>query len=238
MSQNLWKIKPLIAVNLFAITLFVSWLYEPMSSFWYSVDSGAFWAFNNSLLWGETWQTIWGVANNRAFDIVAAVGIVIPFFYYGYKQENWKLSKTFSILILAGLVVVITTSLGKEIPIERESPTRHFQDSVKLTELVSFKTKDSSGDSFPGDHGATLVIFAGFAFFYLSLSYGFLVASLATFFAFPRVMVGAHWVSDELVGALSIGLIMLSFMFFTPLHNFLLTKIEFVIETIVKKVKR
>jgi len=237
LSENLWKIKSLVLVNIFAIVLFVSWLYEPMSSFWYSVDSEAFWAFNNSLAWGETWQVIWGIANNRAFDVVSAIGIVTPFFYYGYKQK-WKLSHTFSILILAGLVVVSTTSIGKKIPIERESPTRHFESSVKLTELVSFETKDSSGDSFPGDHGSTLVIFVGFAFFYLSLSYGFFVSFLAIFFAFPRVMVGAHWVSDELVGALSIGLIMLSFVFFTPLHIFLLTKIEFLIDFVVKKIKR
>lgn len=235
MKESLWKIKSLVFANIFAVLLFTTWLYEPMSSFWFKVDSETFWAFNNSLMWGETWQTIWGIANNRAFDIVAVVAIVIPFVYFGYKS-GWKLSHTFSILIMIAFIAVLSLLIGKEIPIERASATIYFPDSLKITELVSFSTKDSSGDSFPGDHGISLMIFAGFAFFYLSKSYGILVSVLAIFFTFPRVMVGAHWVSDELVGAVSLGTIMLSIVFFTPVHKFLLNKIEKIVESIASKI--
>ena len=237
MSESHWRIKSLILVNIFSIALFTTWLYEPMSSFWYEIDSSLFWSFNNSLMWGETWQTIWGLANNRAFDIVAVVAVVIPFFYYGYKKEDWKLSHTFSILIMIAFVSVFSLLVGKEIPIERPSPTIHFPDSAKITQLVSFSTKDSSSDSFPGDHGISLIILAGFAFFYLSKSYGILVSVLAVVFTFPRVMVGAHWVSDELVGAVSLGFIMLSLVFYTPLHSILLTKIESSLKSILRMIK-
>jgi len=232
-----WKIKSLVVVNLFAVILFVSFLNEPMSSFWYELDSSLFWSFNNSLAWGETWQTIWGIANNRAFDIVAVGTIIIPFLYYGHKKENWKLSRTISILIFIALVAVTSLLIAKKIPIQRASPTIHFPDSAKITELVSFSTKDSSSDSFPGDHGIGLMIFAGFAFYYLSTSYGIVVSFLAVFFTFPRVMVGAHWVSDELVGAISFGLIALSIVFYTPLHSIVLSKIESIVESIINRIK-
>lgn len=237
MSESQWKIKSLILVNIFSIALFTTWLYEPMSSFWYDLDSSLFWSFNNSLMWGDTWQFIWGVANNRAFDVVAVVAVVIPFFYYGYKKEDWKLSHTFAILIMIAFVSVFSLLVGKEIPIERPSPTIHFADSAKITQLVSFSTKDSSSDSFPGDHGISLIIFAGFAFFYLSKSYGFLVSILAIVFTFPRVMVGAHWVSDELVGAVSLAFMVLSLLFYTPLHNIILTKIESILNSILIRIK-
>ena len=236
MSKNLWKTKALISVNLFSILLFLSWLFEPSKSFWQSIDASVFWACNDSLLWNSTWQTTWAIANNRAFDLVALIGIFSPFFYFGYKKK-WKISKTFAILVFAALAVIVTTTIGKAIPIERESATNHFSDSVKLSKLVSFSTKDSSGDSFPGDHGVALIIYAGFAFFYLSSSFGFLTSILAVFFAFPRVMVGAHWFTDEIVGAVSLGLITLSFVFLTPLHNILFPKINSLVEVIFTKIR-
>jgi len=237
MPQNLWKPKTLISVNIFAILLFLSWLIEPSKTFWIELDTNFFWLCNDSLRDNTTWQTIWAVANNRAFDLVALVFVFGPFFYFGHKNR-WKISKTSAVLVFAALTVVITTTIGKSIPIEKQSATREFPNSLKITEMVSFKTKDSSGDSFPGDHGIALIIYAGFAFFYLSKPYGVLISFLAVFFAFPRVMVGAHWLSDEIVGALSIALVSLSFVFFTPLHKIIFPKIESFFEKVFQKIKK
>ncbi len=240
MSNNLWKIKPLIAVNIFAILLFLSWIFEPTKSLWHSIDTTVFWGFNNSLDWGHTWRVMCAVANNRAFDLVAAIGIVTPFFLYA-KKMKWSFKYIFSILIFAGLVIVPTLKIASALPIVVKSPTIHFMTTSTPAQLVSksvsFKTKDFSLDSFPGDHGTVLVVFTGFAFFYLSRSYAVIVSMLAIFFVMPRVMVGAHWFSDEAVGALSLGLIVLSFVFFTPLHSFIRTKIELVLNIIVNRLK-
>ena len=44
-------------------------------------------------------------------------------------------------------------------------------------------------------------------------------ALLVVFFSLPRLIAGAHWLSDILVGGVSIALVTLAFGLYTPLLN-------------------
>lgn len=57
---------------------------------------------------------------------------------------------------------VILNQLGHLIPVQRCSPTGFFENIHRVSKMLVFKTKDYSGDSFPGDHGLMLMIYAGF----------------------------------------------------------------------------
>lgn len=234
MQNTLWKPTYLIFFNLLSFVLFFSWHFEWFGSFWFDLDKYVFVSFNNSLKTGEIWQTFWGIANNRSFDIVAVGCILVPFIYFGLIKKNWTYSKLATIFVMIALSIVVTIFVGKTIPIERKSPTLHFEDTTRLTQLVSFSTKDSSSDSFPGDHGIGLMMFAGFAFFYISKSYGVVVSLLAIFFTLPRVVAGAHWFTDEAVGALSLGFMTLGWLFYTPLHTKFYSKVESLISKVIK----
>lgn len=226
-KSEFWNLKFLVVSNVFAILLFSSWLYEPTRSLWIAIDTSAFWAMNDSLRWCEVWQWIWALANNRGFDLISAIGMVSVFAHYALKYDRNNLHRYFAILVFTGLTALLAMEIGTAIPIERPSATQQFSDVVRLSELVTeIKTKDSSGDSFPGDHGTALIVFAGFALFYLSRRHGLVASLLAVVFAMPRLMSGAHWLSDELVGALSVALIVLSWIFATPLHHIVLKRLE------------
>lgn len=227
LKNEFWNLNYLVIVNVLAASLFASWLFEPTRSYWIALDTATFWAMNNSLDCCKTWQWIWALSNNRAFDLVAAIGLVSVFIHYALKYDRQRLYRYIAILIFAGVIGVLSMQIGKNIPIERPSATQKFSNVLLLTELVpEISTKDSSGDSFPGDHGTTLVVIAGFALFYLPHAHGLLASFLAVAFALPRVMSGAHWLTDEIVGALSLAMIMLSWVFATPLHHIVLQWLE------------
>lgn len=205
----------------------LSWLMEPTRSFWLALDDNAFWAMNNSLNWGESWQKLWAIANNRAFDLAAAVSMLSLFAYRAWVDDRKKLNHYLALGLFLFITLIVAMQLGKALPIERPSATAHFPEALRLTELVpDISTKDYSGDSFPGDHGLVLLICAGFALAYLPPLYALLAALFCLIFTLPRLMSGAHWLTDEIVGAVAVGSFILSWVFASPLHNKAISKIE------------
>jgi membrane-associated phospholipid phosphatase len=103
--------------------------------------------------------------------------------------------------------------------------------------VTDIPTKDFSSDSFPGDHGLVLLLCAGFAMIYLPLPHGLLALMFMVLFTLPRLMSGAHWVTDEIVGALSLGLIALSWLFATPLHQVILGWFQRQVDRLFNRIK-
>ncbi len=118
------------------------------------------------------------------------------------------------------LTALIVNQLAQHLyPVKRTSPTLYFSDIWRVSELSNLSTKDASKDSFPGDHGMMLLIFSTFMWRYFG-SKTFIVALIIfVVFAFPRVMIGAHWFSDIAVGSLSAALIGLPWIVLTPLSD-------------------
>lgn len=193
----------LIFWNLVAVAVFASWYWLPEHGFWLSLDSSIFYYFNNHIGHSDAWVTAIGIANVRAFDGVALLAMGILYYSY-YRGQSTQRKRE---LLIIGLVMLLTAvgvnQLGHLVPVERPSPTLTFDNVYRLTELASFKTKDSSGSSYPGDHGLMLMIFTAFVWRYLSWQGGLWGCLFVVIFSAPRVMAGAHWFSDIYVGALS-----------------------------------
>ncbi len=215
-----WHPIALICANLIAILLFASWLLEPTRSLWLVLDERIFWAANQSLAEGELWQQLWAVANHRAFDIVAALSMVLLYGHYVLFRQRENINRYIAIGLLLTIAITLMLQGSKLIPIERPSGTMLYTEALRLSELVPYiATKDISGDTFPGDHGLVLLLFAGFLIYNLPRSYGIIAMLLAIIFTLPRLMSGAHWLSDELVGAIGLSALGLGWILATPLHN-------------------
>ena len=89
--------------------------------------------------------------------------------------------------------------------------------------LLHIPTKDASRDSFPGDHGMMLLIFSAFMLRYFGKVAGIIGLIIAVVFAFPRIMIGAHWLTDILIGSMTVVLIGLPWWLMTPLSDRLVT---------------
>ncbi|WP_116475852.1 phosphatase PAP2 family protein [Zobellella maritima] len=209
------KISGLIAWNLVAIAVLASWFWLPNHGFWFDIDSRVFYYFNNKLGESRAWVNVVAIANNRAFDLAAVAAMGLLYYSY-YRRASTEQRRQ---LLLLGLLMLLTAvglnQLGRAIPVERPSPTLTFEGVYRLTELAGFKTKDSSGDSFPGDHGLMLMIFTAFVWRYLSWKAGLWGCLFVVIFSAPRVMGGAHWLTDIYVGAFSVAAFGLSWLLLT-----------------------
>ncbi|MES9962038.1 MAG: phosphatase PAP2 family protein [Candidatus Sedimenticola sp. 20ELBAFRAG] len=227
-SNTAWNPKALILCTLLPALLLGSWIIEPTHTLWQRLDEQVFWAMNDSLAGNRVWQQIWAVANNRMFDLVAALSMVMLFAHYALFRER----QNFRHLVAVGMVIfcalVVAILIGTQlIPVERPSATAMFPDALRLSQLVpSIETKDYSGDSFPGDHGMVLLMCAGFLVWHLPRGYGVIACVLAVLFTLPRLMSGAHWLTDEIVGAVAVDTLVLGWFFATPLQDRLLEKFE------------
>lgn len=97
------------------------------------------------------------------------------------------------------------------------SPTAMLDDVNLLSELTTLPARDTASSSFPSDHGLMAMILAAFMWRFANRLMAGLATALVVIVCAPRIMVGAHWVSDVSIGALSIALIALPWVLCTPL---------------------
>ena len=122
-TEPRWRPRLLLTGNLIALLLFASWLLEPTRSLWLALDEQVFWAANHSLADGELWQKTWAIANNRAFDLVAAAAMILLYAHFVFFRDRENLTRYIAIGVLMTISILVSVKTGKWIPIERPSGT-------------------------------------------------------------------------------------------------------------------
>ncbi|MDR0806188.1 MAG: phosphatase PAP2 family protein [Enterobacteriaceae bacterium] len=233
-SRNIFAI---LLLNLFGIALFLSWYLPENHGFWFPIDSAIFHYFNAHLAESSAFLKFVAITNNRAFDAVSFIAMGLLFLYFFIKQDAAGKRR----MIIMGFVMLLTAILlnqaGRLLPVERPSPTLTFSGINRVTELSGIPTKDASSDSFPGDHGLMLMIFAGFVLRYFTRWAFCLTVVYVIIFSLPRIMVGAHWFTDIYVGALSMACVGLSWWLLTPASDWVIDGINRLIPKKHKPVK-
>jgi membrane-associated phospholipid phosphatase len=81
------------------------------------------------------------------------------------------------------------------------SPSLVLEPVARLPELVPWmEAKWESKNSFPGDHAVAAFAFVGLSFILMDRKTAWLAALFGLLYSVPRLVSGAHWLSDELVG--------------------------------------
>ncbi len=212
---------PLILfLNSAGLALFLCWYLPVNHGFWFPLDSAIFHFFNHGLTQSRAYLWLVALTNNRAFDACSLVAMGLLMFSFWLKEDASGRRRILMIGLTMLLIAVVINQLAQHLmPVKRASPSLFFTDIYRVSDLLNFPTKDASKDSFPGDHGMMLLIFAGVMWRYFGRK-AFVVALLIfVVFAFPRVMIGAHWFTDIAVGSLSAVLIGLPWCLLTPLSD-------------------
>lgn len=221
MHMTMIKKLPLILLlNAAGVALFLSWYLPVNHGFWFPIDSGIFHFFNEQLVKNQAILWLVAITNNRAFDGCSLLAMGCLMLSFWLKEESAGRRR----IIIIGLVMLLTAVVINQLaqglmPVKRSSPSLFFPNVHRVSELLPISTKDASKDSFPGDHGMMLLIFASFMLRYFGKKAFAIGLIIVVVFAFPRVMIGAHWLTDIVIGSLSAVLIGVPWCLMTPLSD-------------------
>ena len=221
------KLLLILTLNLLGVLLFFTWFHADVNSFWPVVDKNVFFTFNQLLGENEAFRYLVAFTNLRFFDVFGFLAMFMVFLFHFVKMDKahrrWMICMGVTMLLTA----VIAKQFNMTFDFDRPSPTLHFsalgENVLYVSKLTDWPAKDWSKSCFPGDHGMCLIIFCVYMLRYFGVK-SFLIGLVITvLFSMPRIMSGAHWVSDIAVGAVTVNLIVLSWMLLTPASDFVIS---------------
>lgn len=210
------RLVTILLLNALGIALFFSWFLPPQHGFWSAVDKAIFFDFNDRMVDHPAFAVLVAVTNFRGFDLVSLLAMGLLYLWFWRRETPQGRRRLLAIGITMLLTAVALNQLGHLLPVQHVSPTLYFRQVHRVSELTGIPAKDASSDSFPGDHGMMLMIFACFIWRYFGFRPFLIAAAIVVTFALPRVMAGAHWFTDIAVGSLSVVLVGLSWWLLTP----------------------
>lgn len=214
------RIRQILLWNILAVVLLVSQYYTYRQGFWFNIDAAIFHFFNQFLDGShQIFLYLIAITNHRSFDIVSFLAMALLYYTYFRQQNNECKRKMIIIGLMMLIIAVVIKQWGRFIPIAHESPTLYFEQFEhinRISKLTHFGTKDAASDSFPGDHGMMLMIFAAFMWRYFGVKAFIQASIIVVIFSAPRIIAGAHWFTDVYVCSLAITSFVLSWFLLTP----------------------
>ena len=234
-----WRPLVLSAQLGFAALLLVSW-FGPLTvvrPYWDALDAAVYLQLNGTLASGDTWRWFWAVANTRMVDAVSALLFAGIFCVYilrgGWVAVPIRVAQ--GVFLAVFTVFILNLSSNWIFDFERLSPSLVLKPFYGLAGMLGdIKVKDVSGNSFPGDHGTAVVLFTVFIGAFCGRRYGFVAGLLAFALVWPRMISGAHWITDLLVGSASVALVASALALATPLASSLVMLIARVLAGVIQ----
>ena len=228
MTKMRTRFPQILLLNAAGVALFLSWFLPANHGFWSVADLAIFHAFNQGLNadnLGYAWFL--AIINNRAFDGCSLLAMGCLMLSFWLKETTAGRRRIVIIGLVMLLAAVIINQLAQHLmPVTRSSPSLSVPGVHRVSDFIDFSTKDGSRDSFPGDHGMMLLIFATFMWRYFGRNAFLISLVIFVVFAFPRVMIGAHWFTDIAVGSLTAVLIGAPWVLMTSLSDNMIALFE------------
>ncbi len=232
-TRSAWKIKLLVAFHVLIVAMLWTLFADSTKIFWETIDVAFFKVINSTLEGRPWWQCFWAMANHKLADWVEDIVLLSLFAVYVKRTPAGQRIRSvaellFSILYIAAIIYFVNKTLFREhLDIIRLSPTLSVDNPIVLSDEIHWmKIKDGSSNSFPGDHGTTALLFAASFTYFAGRRLGLWACLYAIFLCLPRLITGAHWLSDVIVGSGSITLFFLGWAFCTPGGPWIIGKLE------------
>lgn len=222
-----------IRIFLLVGSLLLSWYFPPTRLLWDKIDLGVYFSLNHLLSFGTGWQVFWAVQNHIIMDWIHDVIILIVYGIYIFKASKLvRIQRAFQVLFCLAFFWCTIYAVNKGIVTKifhpyRDSPTRVYsKEAIVLSNEIDWMhIKDNSKTSYPGDHGTFITLFAISIFYLMGRRAGLIASAYALFFCLPRLIVGAHWFTDIVMGSLPIALCATSLVFYTPFEAALTSRL-------------
>ena len=224
--MNAKRLAAILGLNVLGIALFFSWYLLPGHGFWFPIDKSIFFWFNDHMATSKPLVWLIAITNFRGFDAVSLLAMGLLYLKFWLRETPAGRRRLIAVGITMLLTAVVLNQLGHLLPVKHSSPTLYFDNVHRVSEITGIPTKDASSDSFPGDHGMMLMIFACFMLRYFGKGAFLTGVLIFVVFGLPRVMAGAHWFTDIAVGSLSVVLVGLSWWLLTPASDLLVNWLD------------
>lgn len=216
------------ALHALAIALIASLFLLPSDAIWHVIDTTCFTTLNSSIIDHPIQQAFWAVFNIKITDVFGATFLLGCFLMYIFESEGQERRKRVAQLLYTLIWFEITilfckqcfTPICEHLGISRHSPTVMMKGAVMLSEVAPWvKIKDSSYFCFPADHACIVFQWCAFIWFFAGWKRGIGAYLFSLIFLLPRLISGAHWLSDLVVGSGSIIIVALAWAVCSPLYN-------------------
>ena len=228
-----WKIKSFIICHVWAVLLIFSWLWPATRHLWDTIDDLTFTCLNQTLDWHVVWSFFWTILNQRLIDLII-FAIFFSLFCLTFRQKTTKEGKLAQLTdtVSFGIYVLLTTVsiriIQHYLPItDRQSPSLIYDWAIRLSHQFPWiYCKDASGTSFPADHCYVIITLTVFLMTTTKQKrLRIIMLAVGTFLCIPRLIAGAHWLTDATIGSFPMALIILSWFYFTPLRGWMNNKL-------------
>jgi len=232
-----WNLKKLLIPPAIMLTVLLSWLSPLFRPYWDALDAKTFSLLNPWVQTNPFWQHFWAFASTRTMDWIHD-GIMFCFFFIGVRKavlahRRKKIAECiFAVLCIALTICLVNGILFPEfIHLPRKSPTMIDKTAFRLSSVIDWAgVKDHSRKSFPGDHATMAVLFVSFIYHLMGWRLGLMATLYGIFFCLPRLILGAHWLTDVAIGSAFIGITMSSLFMGSPLYYYIVSGIEWLIK--------
>lgn len=216
-----WNPRALTIYTGLAVLIGALWLVPAVQSALFPLDEGIFKALNGSLASSTGWARLWAFLNTRKFDLMAGLVMGLFFLIPGlvYKgRELFAAGFEFLAIFLVSSVfrAVVSASVAP-----RPSPSHFYHPNFNnlLNMFPEIGAKVSAHHSFPSDHAVVVLIWMLFMLYSSKRPGRLLAVPYAMFISTPRLVGGAHWMTDILMGSIPLTLLGFAWGYFTPLRT-------------------
>lgn len=210
-----------IRLLFFPLALFLWW-----SGVFKNVDITLAYFFNHWISLSPLLQNTCAFLNstiaNWLYDAVI-LAFLIP-----YILKEHRAKRLLSVCVLIGFTLFCFYFWNRFLltHLKCTSPSGSLPDLFRLSSVIDWiKVKEFSSASYPGDHGSTICMFILITFYLMGPKMGILAILASLPFALPRIIVGAHWTSDLLLGSLPLALFNLGWFLYTPLYETIMRRL-------------
>lgn len=233
--QTTWRWQAFFGLHLLVLLLLASWLPASSREHWREAGSWLFFQLNGSLGVFRPWDFIWAFGSTRAADTLTAILMVTltlhPRWAFAGAESRRAL---LHILVLLGILLLLRrpfSEIAEYLQWQHASPSKVFANTYALPDAFPELNKMSrvkyrASNSFPGDHASVVLIWT---LFMVHFCRGWKLAAclfLTLFCAMPRIVAGAHWLDDVVVGGGVMAMLVFAWGYYTPLASFLVEGIE------------
>ncbi len=235
-TNNSLKLKKLIAAFSFVALLLFSWLFTKTHPMWEFCDKHFFFWVNSFIRTSSFWQNFWAIASHSVLDWVHDLVMILFFLTYVFKKDEktrlYKFAEVlfFSIIVAVSILYINRYLLTDIIAVNRKSPSLIYDATTYLSEKVRWlKVKDRSSESYPGDHATQAIFFILIIFHLKGWKSGLKALVYSFYWQLPRLVTGSHWLTDILMGSLTIATLVMSICIYTPFKKGCVAVIHFLL---------